>query len=572
MSGPQILSDHRYIEVPTMTTSPSTPTRPSILTVDDEPEVLAAVARDLRSRYGSAYRVITAGGGDEAIEVIEQLSLQGAPLALILADQRMPRTTGLDVLRASLKTFPSTRRALLTAYADTEVAIAAINDIGLDQYIMKPWDPPEQLLYPILDDLLDDWQAGYRPIFRGVRVINAQWSKEAHELKAFLAMNQVPYRSYTTGVDAEATTLMETAKVGHADLPLVILEDGSTLSRPTIPELAGKVGLKSQASNPAYDLVVVGGGPAGLAAAVYGSSEGLSSLLIESAAPGGQAGQSNLIENYLGFPKGISGADLARRARTQATRFGTEILVPATVTRVARNDPYRIIHLADGSEVTAKALVIATGVSYRRLEADGVNDLVGSGVYYGTSRIEAENHRGQPMFISGGGNSAGQAALFLTRFTDSITIIIRRPSLITMSQYLVDQIEAHPSINVITVSQVVEAGGDGHLEWLALENLETGERTRHDAAALFIFIGQKAHTDWIADLVELDEQGFVVTGTDLGPVKGWTVEREPLPFETSVPGIFAAGDVRHGSIRRVAGAVGEGSSAIRSVHKHLHSL
>jgi thioredoxin reductase (NADPH) len=546
--------------------------KPSILAIDDEPEVLSAVLRDLRARYGTSYRVIGAGGGDEAIETIRQLSLEGAPLALILADQRMPKVTGLDVLRASLQPYPIARRALLTAYADTDVAITAINELGLDHYIMKPWHPPEDLLYPILDDLLDDWHAAYRPGPPGLRVVSNPWSREGHEIKAFLAMNQVPYQGLTAGVDKEADILMEAAGQTVADLPMVVLEDGTTMSRPELREVAERVGLRTTASEPAYDLVVVGGGPAGLASAVYASSEGLRTLLIESSAPGGQAGQSSMIENYLGFPKGITGADLARRASTQAKKFGTEVLVPATVTRVERKDPFRIVHLADGSSVTTKALMIATGVSYRRLQAEGLDDLIGTGVYYGTSRIEAESHRGRPMFIVGAGNSAGQAALFLSRFTDSVTLVIRRPALVTMSKYLVDQLGANPAINVIPTSQLIEARGDTHLESIVLKNLETEEISEHEAGAVFIFIGQKAHTDWISDLVQVDEQGFVLTGSDLGPLKDWNVDRDPLALETSVPGIFAAGDVRHGSVRRVAGATGEGSSAIRFVHQHLARL
>lgn len=546
--------------------------KPSILAIDDEPEVLAAVLRDLRARYGAKYRVIGAGGGEEAVETIRQLSLEGSPLALILADQRMPKVTGLDVLRASLQPYPIARRALLTAYADTDVAIKAINELGLDHYIMKPWHPPEDLLYPILDDLLDDWQASHRPGLAGLRVVSNPWSREGHELKAFLAMNQVPYLGLTAGVDEDADTLMEAAGKTVADLPMVVFEDGNTVTKPELRDVAERIGLKTSASEPAYDLVVVGGGPAGLASSVYASSEGLRTLLIESSAPGGQAGQSSMIENYLGFPKGITGADLARRASSQARKFGTEVLVPATVTRVERKDPFRIVHLADGSSVTTKALMISSGVSYRRLQADGLDDLIGAGVYYGTSSIEAESHRGRPMFIVGAGNSAGQAALFLSRFTDSVTLVIRRPALVTMSAYLVDQLEANPAIHVIPTSQLVEARGETHLESIVLKDLETEEITEHEAGAVFIFIGQKAHTDWISDLVQVDEQGFVLTGSDLGPLHDWNVDRDPLALETSVPGIFAAGDVRHGSVRRVAGATGEGSSAIRFVHQHLARL
>jgi thioredoxin reductase (NADPH) len=548
--------------------------KPSILAVDDEPEVLAAVVRDLRTKYGADYRLLSAGSGEEAVATIKDLGLRGEPLALVLTDQRMPNVTGLDVLREAIGLFPNARRALLTAYADTDVAINAINDIGLDQYIMKPWDPPDERLYPAIDDLLDDWLASYRPGIAGVRVISQPWSRLAHEIKAFLAMNRVPYRSLTTGQDTEADTLMETAGVTIADLPLVLLEDGTALSNPSTSELADRVGLKTHASNPAYDVAIVGGGPAGLAAAVYAASEGLQTVLIESAAPGGQAGQSSLIENYLGFPKGISGGDLARRAHAQATRFGAEILVPATVVSVERHDPFRVIHLADGSQITAKALVVSSGVSYRKLSAEGLDDLIGAGVYYGTSRIEAENHRGHPMYVVGGGNSAGQAAMFLTRFTDSVTIIIRSEDLsATMSQYLIDNLNAAPEVSVLPQSKVVRAEGTDHLEALVVENVETGESTTVPAAALFIFIGQMAHTDWLGDLVQMDEQGFVLSGLDITPpIKGWNVQRDPLPLETSVPGVFVAGDVRHGSIRRVAGATGEGSTAIRFIHQHLASL
>ena len=547
--------------------------RPVILAVDDEPEVLRAVQRDLRAHYASTYQILGATGGQEAIDTLRELSLRGSPVALILADQRMPRITGIDVLRTSLEKFPEAKRALLTAYADTEAAISAINDVGLDHYIMKPWDPPDVKLYPILDDLLEDWQAGYRPGFSGLRVISQEWSKPAFELKAFLAMNQIPYRSMTLEKDEEAVRLMEEAGVGLADLPVVLFPEGEPLVSPSTDEVATRVGLKAHASEPAYDVVIVGAGPAGLAAAVYGASEGLKTLLIEASAPGGQAGQSTLIENYLGFPKGISGADLARRAHAQATRLGAEIVVPMRVEKVERKDPFKIVHLADGTTVTAKAMVITSGVEYRRLEAKGVDELTGAGVYYGTSNIEANYHRGKPMLVVGGGNSAGQAALFLTRFTDSVTIVIRGADLgATMSQYLIDNIAANGSVSVLAQSQVVEAKGDTHLRSVILRNVETGEEHEVDAGALFIFIGQRAHTDWLADLVQLDDRGFVLAGQNLGPLKGWNVERDPLPLETSVPGIFVAGDVRHASIRRVAGATGEGSTAIRFVHQHLASL
>jgi thioredoxin reductase (NADPH) len=477
------------------------------------------------------------------------------------------------VLRHSLDIFPSVKKALLTAYADTDAAISAINEVGLDHYIMKPWDPPEEKLYPILDDLLEDWQADYRPTFEGIRVVSHEWSKEAFELKAFLAMNQVPYRSLVVGADSDAEKLMAAVGAGNMDLPLFLFADGDPLIRPTQTELAARVGLQIHASSPAYDLVIVGAGPAGLAAAVYGASEGLKTLLIESSAPGGQAGQSSLIENYLGFPRGISGADLARRASAQATRFGAEILVPAHVERIERKDPYRIVHLDDGTTVTAKAMVVTSGVEYRRLTAEGLDEFVGAGVYYGTSRIEAENHRNQPMYVVGGGNSAGQAAMFLTRFTDDVNIIIRSADLIeTMSAYLIENLDANESVTLRPRSAVAAAYGDTHLQFLELEDLEIGTKEKVEAGALFIFIGQRAQTEWLGDLVQLDERGFVLTGNDLGPLKGWNVDHDPFPLESSVPGVFVAGDVRHGSIRRVAGATGEGATAIRFVHRHLANL
>lgn len=547
--------------------------RPVILAVDDEPEVLSAVQRDLRSRYSDEYRILGATAGQEAIDTIEELSVRGTPLALIVADQRMPNVTGVDVIRASLEPFPDVKKTLLTAYADTDAAISAINEVGLDHYIMKPWDPPEDKLYPILDDLLADWQAAFRPTFSGLRIVSQEWSKPAFELKAFLARNQIPYRSLLLEKDDEANRLMESAKAKLSDLPLILFPDKKPLRSPTTDELAEQVGLTSHASADAYDVAIVGAGPAGLAAAVYGASEGLKTLLVEASAPGGQAGQSTLIENYLGFPKGISGADLSRRAHSQATRLGAEILVPARVVQVERKDPYKIVHLADGSEITAKALVVTSGVEYRKLKAKGLEELTGAGVYYGTSNIEASYHRDQPMYVVGGGNSAGQASLFLTRFTESVSIVIRGDSLDdTMSRYLIDNIEANDSVSVLGGTQVVEARGGSHLETIVLRNHETGSEMEVKAGALFIFIGQRAQTDWLNDLVQLDERGFVLSGPDLGPLKNWNVERDPLPLETSVPGVFVAGDVRHNSIRRVAGATGEGSTAIRFVHQHLSSL
>jgi len=550
-----------------------TEVKPVIIAVDDEPEVVQAVQRDLRARYASDYRIVWANGGQEASDTRTTLAMQNTPVALMPVDQLMPGVTGIDVLRETLQIHPGAKRALLTAYADTEAAIQAINDVALDHYILKPWDPPEEKLYPVLDDLLEDWQAGYRPHFEGIRVIGQQWSRSAHEIKAFLARNQIPYRSMDIETDPQAWILTEQAGATMSDLPLVLFSDGPPISTPTPSQIAERVGLRTHATSDVYDVVIIGGGPAGLAAAVYGASEGLSTLLVEEEAPGGQAGQSTMIENYLGFPKGISGADLARRAASQAQRLGAEILVPGTVTALTRNDPFITVHMADDKDVTCKAMVIASGVSYRRLTAEGLEPLIGAGVYYGTSNIEASSHRDQPMYVVGGGNSAGQASLFLSRFTDSVTILIRGDDLAqTMSQYLIDNIDANPAVHVRPFSQVLSAFGGTHLEGLVIRDRQTSVEEQVPAGALFIFIGQTAHTDWVGDLLQLDEGGFILTGTDLGPLKSWNVERDPLPLETSVPGIFAAGDVRHGSIKRVAGAVGEGATSIRFVHQHLAAL
>ncbi len=543
---------------------------PIILAVDDEPDVLAAVRRDLQAHYASDYRVLGASSGEEAMNLLGEMALRDDEVALLLVDQRMPGVTGVDLLTRSDALFPAAKRALLTAYADTDAAIDAINEVHLDYYIMKPWDPPEERLYPILDDLLEEWWGQHRPQFSGVRVVGYQWSREKHELKNFLAANQLPYRN----VDVEsgdADALLKTAGASMSELPLVILTDGTTLRKPTVAELADRLGLHTEAEDVAYDLAIVGGGPAGLAGAVYGSSEGLRTLLIEEAAPGGQAAQSSRIENYLGFPRGLSGADLARRAVTQATRFGTEILVPAEVTEVVRNDPYRMIHLADGHEVTCKAMLITTGVSYRKLDRPGMERLSGVGVYYGTSQFEASNHAGESMFVIGGGNSAGQAAMFLSRFTDSVAIIIRRDDLsASMSQYLIDALDANPAVRIMPRTRLLEAIGKKRLESIRLE--VDGNEETVPAGAVFVFIGQEPRTEWISNLVETDERGFILTGDDITSLKGWSVDRDPFPMETSVPGVFAAGDVRHGSTKRVATSTGEGAAAIRFIHQHLASL
>lgn len=543
--------------------------RPVLLAVDDDPPVLNAVERDLRDRYAEHYRVVAASSGAEALDILRTLRLREESVALLLVDQRMPEMSGVELLAASRRLFPDARRVLLTAYADTDAAIRAINDADVQHYLLKPWDPPEERLYPVLDDLLQTWRPP--PPVTNLRVVGHRWSQPSHEVREFLARNLVPYRWLEVERDAEAVTLLDVAGVDARALPVVLLDDGSVLTAPTLGELAERIGLRVRAERPAYDLVVVGAGPAGLAAGVYGASEGLSTLVLECNAPGGQAGTSSRIENYLGFPTGLSGADLTLRAREQAIRFGAEILVPAEVVGVRREDPYTIVRTADGWEVTASALVVASGVSYRTLEVPGAAMLAGAGVYYGAGRAEALDHAGGHVVIVGGGNSAGQAALFLAQFAADVTILVRGPDLTaTMSRYLIDQIEAHEKISVEPHTQVLAAHGETRLEGLRLAGPD-GERDVA-ADALFVFIGQAPRTDWLDGVVPRDAGGFVLTGADLGgAAAGWPLDTPPLPLETAVPGVFAAGDVRHGSIKRVASAVGEGAMAVRFTHERLAS-
>jgi thioredoxin reductase (NADPH) len=547
--------------------------KPVILTVDDDVDVLRAVERDLRRQYGERFRVMRADSGATALETVQQIKLRNDPVALFLVDQRMPRMSGVEFLEQALKDFPDVKRALLTAYADTDAAISAINSVKIDHYLMKPWDPPEERLYPVLDDLLDDWLASFHPPFEGIRVIGLKWSPQAHAVKDFLARNQVPFQWFDVELDAEARKLAE--QVGEEkNLPIVLFSDGSHLSEPTVEALAEKVGLKTRALMPSYDLAIIGAGPAGLAAAVYGASEGLTTVMIEREAPGGQAGSSSRIENYLGFPSGLSGGDLARRAVAQARRFGTEILTPQHATKIRLNGPYRVITLSDGSEISCQALLIATGVSYRRLEISGIEKLTGAGVYYGAAATEAISCTNQDAYIVGAGNSAGQAAMYLSRFAKNVTLLVRGDSLAkTMSQYLIDQIAKTPNIAVQFRSRVLEAKGNGNLDALTIANDETGEVKTVPAIALFIFIGAMPHTSAIAELIECDERGFILSGPDLiangRRPRNWTLKRDPFLLETNVPGIFVAGDVRHGSIKRVASAVGEGSIAIELVHQYL---
>lgn len=552
--------------------------KPVILSVDDDPEVLQAVARDLRRAYGDRFRVLRADSGAAALEVLKQLKLRDEPAALLLVDQRMPQMSGVEFLEQALELFPKVKRALLTAYADTDAAIRAINTVQIDYYLMKPWDPPEERLYPVLDDLLDDWQASFRPPFSGIRVIGNRWSPQSHQVKDFLARNQVPYQWLDIELEEEAQRLASyTSLERMPHLPLVLLPDGERLEQPSNVQVAEKIGLKTQAQRPFYDLVIVGGGPAGLAAAVYGASEGLETVMIEREAPGGQAGSSSRIENYLGFPVGLSGADLARRAVTQARRFGVEILTPQEVTGVRVEDPYRIVELADGGEISCHALLIATGVAWRKLNVPGLEALTGAGVYYGAAQTEALACQGEDVYIVGGANSAGQAAMYFAKFARQVIMLVRGDSLEKgMSQYLVDQIAAMENISVQLNASVVEAKGKTSLEAITILDATDGKKQTVAATSLFIFIGATPYTDWLDGVVERDNRGFVLSGPDLlrdgKPLKGWSLDRAPFLLETNVPGIFVAGDVRYGSVKRVASGVGEGAIAVQFIHQYLSKV
>ncbi len=549
---------------------------PVILAVDDEPEVLNFIERDLRQHYSSDYRVMKASSGQQALDTVRQLKQRGTALALFLADQRMPGMTGTEFMAEALKLYPDARRVLLTAYADTDTAITAINRIGLDHYLLKPWQPPSERLFPVLDDLLSDWFAKSRPGYEGIRVVGAALAAASYAVRDFLSGNQIPYQWLDVDADPAARELVAALAPEPPRLPVVFLPDGSALVQPSVRDLADRIGLQTRAKRPFYDVVIVGGGPAGLAGAVYAASEGLRTVLVERNAPGGQAGTSSRIENYLGFPGGLSGADLARRAATQARRFGAELLSAQEVVGIERNDPYRTIRLADGSELSCYAVLFTPGMEVRHLDVPGVAELVGCGIYYGAALTEAATYRGRDVFVIGGANSAGQGALFFARYARRVTMLVRGPGLDEMSRYLVDRIGETENIEVLARTVLAEARGTERLETVSLTDTASGTSRDVPADGVFIFIGASPRTGILADLVARDAEGFVLTGRDTlvdgKPPAGWTADREPFPFESSVPGIFVAGDARHGSGKRVAAAVGEGSATIGMVHRYLQTV
>jgi thioredoxin reductase (NADPH) len=547
-------------------------TKPVILAVDDDPQVLSAVARDLRRKYGEQYRILRADSGASGLEAARELKLRHEPVALFLVDQRMPAMNGVAFLSEAMTLHPDAKRVLLTAYADTDAAIDAINTSRVHYYLLKPWDPPEETLYPVLDDLLTDWSDSYRPAFSGIRVVGDRWSPLSYTIKGFLARNHVPYRWLDVEREEEARFILAEMGRTQDELPLVLLPEGEVLSRPALLDIAQRAGLNTQPKASFYDLIIVGAGPAGLAAAVYGASEGLRVALIDSEAPGGQAGASSRIENYLGFPSGVSGGDLARRAVTQARKFGAEIIAPQEVAAVHLDGPYKNVSLTDGTALSAYAMVVATGVSYKTIGLPSLEALTGAGVYYGASTSEAVSCQDEDVHIVGAGNSAGQAAMNLSQYARSVTLVVRGTSLgAKMSQYLVSQIEATPNIHVRLCSEVTEVHGTGRLQAVTLDT--NGQHETVPSSALFIFIGASPRTDWLEGLVLRDRHGFLLTGTDLSrggkTAAGWPLERDPFLLETSVPGIFATGDVRSGSVKRVASAVREGSIAVQFIHQYL---
>jgi len=554
--------------------------KPVLMAVDDDGEVLRAVERDLRKHYAENYRVMRASSGAAALQALTSLKRRGEPVALLLVDQRMPEMSGVEFIAKAMGVFPEAKRVLLTAYADTDAAIQAINHAKIQHYLLKPWDPPEQQLYPILDDLLGDWQATYRPAFEGVRVLGSQWSPRSYAVREFLARNQVPYRFFdveTADKSSEVRALLETDGCDKSKLPVTIFSDGTVLCEPTTSDIAARLGLRTRAETSFYDLLIIGGGPAGLGAAVYGASEGLRTVMIESEAPGGQAGMSSRIENYLGFPAGLSGADLARRAVTQARKFGVEILSPQEVTKLRVEGASKFVTLLDGTEIGAKALVIATGVSYRKLAVPGMERVQGAGVYYGAAMTEAAMCKGEDVYIVGGANSAGQAAMFFSQYARRVIVLVRGKSLEAgMSQYLVDQIRAMENISVELNSQVTEVFGEERLEAISVLCATSGETQKVPTNHLFVFIGAAPRTEWLSDVLMREEKGFILTGPDLMPdgkrPKSWPLDRDPWLLEACIPGVFIAGDVRYRSVKRVASGVGEGANAVQFVHQYLSTV
>ena len=543
--------------------------KPTLLAIDDDSSVLEAIVQDLRRHFGDRYRIVRASSGPMALDVCRQLKERGETVALLLSDQRMPGMTGVELLQQAMKTFPDAKRVLLTAYADTEAAIRAINAAKIHYYLNKPWDPPEEKLYPVLDDLLEEWKQGYRPPFEGMRVIGTRWSSADYELRDFLSRNRIPYEWMSPELDPEAIALLERKGLKEARLPVVILADGRSFSNPTLPEIAEVVGLPTQAQQEFYDVVVIGAGPAGLAAGVYGASEGLRTLIVEADAPGGQAGASSRIENYLGFPQGLSGEELGKRAYLQATRLGAEFLTQR-VSSIRSENRYHVVEMADGREVTCHVCLIATGVSYCRLDVPEADRFQGAGIYYGASQSEANSCAGEEIYIIGGANSAGQAAVHFAKHAARVVVLVRAESLAkSMSRYLIDQIEATPNITVETQTEVIGVDGDGHLQSICVRSPRGPER--RSTTSMFIFIGAAPKTEWLPPAIAVDGRGFVLAGPDLPAItpETWPLERDPYLLETSVPGIFVAGDVRHNSVKRCASAVGEGSIAIQFVHQYL---
>ncbi|HSR48878.1 MAG TPA: FAD-dependent oxidoreductase [Anaerolineales bacterium] len=549
--------------------------RPAILAIDDEPVVRQSIERDLRARYGRDYRIVTAESGDQGLEVLRQLAARGEPVSLLVVDQRMPRMSGIDFLAASRPLAEDAGKVLLTAYADTEAAIRAINEIGLSHYLMKPWHPPEERLYPVLDDLLDEWRRQAQPAFEGIRLVGALWSPASHIAKDFLARHQIPYLWLDIDRDEQAKALAIATESGAPVVPTLLFPDGTTLAAPSPGELAAKLGLQTAAAREYYDVAIIGGGPAGLAAAVYGSSEGMRVVLIERAAPGGQAGRSPKIENYLGFPAGISGGDLAQRAVAQARRFGTEILSAQEAVAVERRDPYRIVRLQDGGELTCGAVLLASGATFRILKMPGASELTGRGVYYGSAHTEAGYFAGRDVFVIGGANSAAQAAMYLALFANKVTVLVRADQP-TAAGYLVEAMRRNERIAILTNTDLIEVHGNEGLESVRVKNNRTGEEQTLPGAALFVFIGVRPESGLVAEQVARDEKGYILTGPDLtreGKLPpGWTLSRHPYAFESSLPGVFAAGDVRFGTSHRVSSATGEGAAAVAIIRQYLQTL